>query len=84
MAEQQWYMALRGHQIGPVGEAEVISNIRNRSVDANTYAFGSGMSRLTRLKDVPHFPAELAGKPRLAVPTLRRGFIEEHGHVTVP
>ena len=49
MADQQWYMARRGHQIGPVAEAEVISNIRNLSVDANTYVFGSGMSSWTRL-----------------------------------
>ena len=70
MADQQWYMALRGHQIGPVTEAEVISNIRNRSVDTNTYVFGSGMSSWTRLKDVPRFAAELAGRPRLPVPTL--------------
>ena len=70
MADQQWYIALRGHQIGPVAEAEVISNIRNRSVDANTYVFGSGMSSWTRLKDIPLFAAELGGKTRPPVPAL--------------
>ena len=70
MADQQWYMARHGHQIGPVAEAGVISNIRNRSVDADTYAFGSGMSSWTRLKDIPLFAAEFGGKTCPPVPML--------------
>jgi hypothetical protein len=62
MAAQQWYMARRGCRIGPVAEAEAIPNVRNCSVDANTYGFGSGMSSWTRLKDLPLFAAELGRK----------------------
>ena len=29
----QWYMAVGGHQVGPVSEDEIVSNIKNGSAD---------------------------------------------------
>jgi uncharacterized protein (TIGR00266 family) len=60
----QWYMAVGGHQVGPVTEDEILANIRNGSVDAETLVFADGMGSWTPLKDVPRFQPEL--RPRLA------------------
>lgn len=69
MADQQWYMALGGHQVGPVAEAEVVANLRNGSIDTNTHLFASGMSDWTRLKDIPQFASALGRPGRAPVPT---------------
>ena len=60
---QQWYMAIGGRQVGPVGEQEIINNIRNGSIDAKTLLFTAGMSNWTPLRDVPQFSAHLGGTP---------------------
>jgi uncharacterized protein (TIGR00266 family) len=52
---QQWYMAIGGHQVGPVTQEEIISNLRNGSVDAETLVFTGGMSNWQKIKDVPTF-----------------------------
>ena len=69
MADQQWYMALGGHQVGPVAETEIVANVRNGSIDANTHLFSSGMSDWTRLKDIPQFALTLGRPGRAPVPT---------------
>ena len=51
----QWYMAVGGHQVGPVSEDEIVSNINNGSADANTLVFIAGMDNWTPLKDVQRF-----------------------------
>jgi uncharacterized protein (TIGR00266 family) len=61
MPGQQWYMAIGGHQIGPVSEDEVLANIKNGSVDGSTLVFAAGMSAWTPLKDVPALAGYLAG-----------------------
>jgi uncharacterized protein (AIM24 family) len=63
MPGEQWFMAIGGHQVGPVAEEEILQNIRNGSVDANTLVFTAGMSGWTALKDVPKFAAHLKGGP---------------------
>ncbi len=30
---QQWYMAIGGHQVGPVSQEEILANLRNGSID---------------------------------------------------
>ena len=59
MAGAQWYMAIGGHQVGPVSEDEVFSNLQNGSIDANTLLFSAGMSNWTPLAQVPQFAASL-------------------------
>jgi uncharacterized protein (TIGR00266 family) len=53
----QWYMAIGGHQVGPVGQNEIISNLQNGSIDAETLVFTAGMASWQKLKDVPAFAA---------------------------
>jgi uncharacterized protein (TIGR00266 family) len=57
MSAQQWYMAIGGHQVGPVTEDEIIANVRNGSIDAETLVFTSGMTTWQKVKDVPSFAA---------------------------
>jgi len=53
----QWYMAIGGHQVGPVGQHEIISNLQNGSIDAETLVFTAGMTSWQKVKDVPAFAA---------------------------
>jgi uncharacterized protein (TIGR00266 family) len=64
----QWYMAIGGQQVGPVTEEEIVSNIKNGSVDANTLVFVAGMDNWTPIKDVPRFQAHLGARPRPEAP----------------
>jgi uncharacterized protein (TIGR00266 family) len=61
MAQQQWYLAIGGHQVGPIGEDEVVRSIQAGTVDGNTLVFTAGMSNWTPLKDVPQLGAHLGG-----------------------
>jgi uncharacterized protein (TIGR00266 family) len=76
MASQQWYMAIGGHQVGPVSEDEIRTNLVNGSIDANTLLFTAGMSNWTPLSAVPQFATELkpgpAGPPPLGTAAGRR------------
>src|SRR5690606_37437755 len=53
MSAQQWYLAIGGHQIGPVGEQEVIANLENGTADGNTLVYTAGMSNWTPIAQVP-------------------------------
>jgi len=53
----QWYMAIGGHQVGPVGQNEIISNLQNGSIDAETLVFTAGMTAWQKVRDVPAFAA---------------------------
>lgn len=55
MATEQWYMAIGGHQVGPVGADEIEQSLKNGSIDGNTLLFTAGMKTWTPLKDVPAF-----------------------------
>ena len=58
---QQWYMAIGGHQVGPVSQDDVVTNLRNGTIDGNTLVFTAGMKNWTPLKDVPQLAAFLTG-----------------------
>jgi uncharacterized protein (TIGR00266 family) len=60
MAQQQWYMAIGGHQVGPVTQDDVITNLRNGTIDGNTLVFSAGMANWTPLKDVPELATYLS------------------------
>ena len=62
----QWYMAVGGHQVGPVAEDEIVSNIKNGSANGNTLVFISGMDNWTPLKDVERFRLHLGSSPPAA------------------
>jgi len=57
----QWYMAIGGHQVGPVGQQEIINNLQNGSIDAETLVFTSGMTNWQKVKEVPAFAPFLRG-----------------------
>ncbi len=59
----QWYMAIGGHQVGPVSQDDVITNLRNGTIDGNTLVFTAGMSNWTPLKDVAQLASYLRGAP---------------------
>lgn len=59
----QWYMAVGGHQVGPVSEDEIVSNIKNGSADGNTLVFIAGMDNWTPLKEVERFRPHFAAVP---------------------
>jgi uncharacterized protein (TIGR00266 family) len=64
MTQQQWYMAIGGHQVGPVSQDDVVTNLRNGTIDGNTLVFTAGMSNWTPLKDVPQLASYLSGGTR--------------------
>jgi uncharacterized protein (TIGR00266 family) len=67
-------MAIGGHQVGPVSQDDVVTNLRNGTIDGNTLVFTTGMSNWTPLKQVPQLAAFLvgsgAGAPAPAPPPI--------------
>ena len=57
----QWYMAIGGHQVGPVTQQEIITNLQNGSIDAETLVFSAGMTNWQKVKDVAAFAAYVNG-----------------------
>jgi len=72
---QQWYLAIGGHQVGPVSEEEVVASIRTGSADGSTLVFTAGMTDWTPVKNVPQLAAHLpgAGPAPAAVPPVVPG-----------
>jgi uncharacterized protein (TIGR00266 family) len=66
MAQAQWYMAIGGHQVGPVSQEDVVTNLRNGTIDGNTLVFSAGMANWTPLKDVPALAAFLTSPAKQA------------------
>jgi uncharacterized protein (TIGR00266 family) len=61
MSDDQWFMAIGGHQVGPVSRDDVVTNLRNGTIDGNTLIFGPGLTNWTPLKDVPQLASYLTG-----------------------
>jgi uncharacterized protein (TIGR00266 family) len=68
MALDAWYMALGGHQIGPVPAAQIAANLENGTADAQTLVWRSGMAQWTRLGEVAEFADALRGRSRASTP----------------
>src|SRR5918995_2174408 len=64
----QWYMAIGGHQVGPVSQQEIITNLQNGSIDAETLVFTAGMSQWQKVKDVPAFAQYVRAGAQSAAP----------------
>ncbi len=64
----QWYMAIGGHQVGPVGQNEIISNLQNGSINAETLVFTAGMTSWQKMKEVAAFAAFVKGPGAPFVP----------------
>jgi uncharacterized protein (TIGR00266 family) len=68
MAEQQWYMAIGGHQVGPVSRADVLMNLQNGTISGDSLVFTSGMTTWTPLKAVAEFSSAIGGAPPALLP----------------
>lgn len=66
MGHDAWYLALGGHQIGPIGKAEVIANLRNGTANGETLVWRQGMSAWVRVIEVPELAAEWNALARVA------------------
>jgi uncharacterized protein (TIGR00266 family) len=55
----QWYLAIGGHQVGPLTEPEVRARIEMKTVDGSTLCWGPGMPQWAPLATVPRFGAAL-------------------------
>jgi uncharacterized protein (TIGR00266 family) len=62
MSQQQWFMAIGGHQVGPVSQDDVVTNLRNGTIDGNTLVFTAGMSNWTPLKQVPQLASFIVSR----------------------
>jgi uncharacterized protein (TIGR00266 family) len=71
----QWYMAIGGHQVGPVGQNEIISNLQNGSIDAETLVFTAGMTSWQKVKEVPAFAPFVKGTAGAAASQAGPGFV---------
>jgi uncharacterized protein (TIGR00266 family) len=62
---QQWYMAIGGHQVGPISQDEIVQNLRNGSIDRTALVFTQGMANWQPLHEVAAFAPFLgaAGVP---------------------
>ncbi len=67
---QQWWMAIGGHQVGPVGADEVLTAIGSGTIDARTLVFAQGMSGWTPLGQVPEFAQAAGGPPPGGAPAV--------------
>jgi hypothetical protein len=68
---EQWYMAIGGHQIGPVNADEIVTNIRNGSLQPDTMVFTSGMTNWTPVKNVAAFASEFSkGSGPVVIPQV--------------
>ena len=65
----QWYMAIGGHQVGPVSADEILSNIRNGSAAPDTLVYTSGMTDWAPIRSVPAFASQFgAGAAPVVIP----------------
>jgi uncharacterized protein (TIGR00266 family) len=68
MADRQWYMAIGGHQVGPITEEEIAANIRNGSLDPATLVFTAGMTGWIAAKDASQLAEYFRAMPPPPVP----------------
>ena len=67
-------MAIGGHQVGPVAQSEIISNLQNGSIDAETLVFSAGMTSWQKIKDVPAFAAYVKNPAAASAGSAPGGF----------
>ncbi len=78
MAEQQWYMAMGGHQVGPVSHAEVVASLQNGTINGDTLVFTGGMATWAPMKDVAAFASFLGNIPPPPAPPPLKGSRAAH------
>lgn len=75
---QQWYMAIGGHQIGPLSAEEIVAHIRNGSMQPGTLVFTPGMTDWTPVSKVGAFAAYFGpGSTAIEIPKAPGRFAHE-------
>jgi uncharacterized protein (TIGR00266 family) len=64
----RWHLAIGGHQIGPIPEAEIRARIAAKTVDGSTLGWAPGMAQWTPLSEIPAFARDLGASDRATVP----------------
>jgi uncharacterized protein (TIGR00266 family) len=70
MAQKQWFMAIDGQQVGPVADEEILSRLRNGSLDAGTLVFTAGMSGWKEAREIPELAGGFGRPLQAAVPPV--------------
>lgn len=86
--QANWYLAIDGHQLGPMGAEEILSHLRNGTANGDTLVFGPEMKEWKKLRETPRFASQLshpdsgAAPPIPAAPGRRAHDIDFqiHGH----
>jgi uncharacterized protein (TIGR00266 family) len=66
---QQWYMAMDGHQVGPISAQDIIARIRSGNIQPGTFLFTPGMSDWTAASKVEVFSGYFGEGPQpVAIP----------------
>jgi len=66
----QWFLAIGGHQVGPVSEEEVASSLKSGTADGKTLVFTAGMANWTPLEQVPQLARYLGGGSAVPPPLV--------------
>jgi uncharacterized protein (TIGR00266 family) len=77
MAQRQWFMAIDGHQVGPVAEEELASKIGSGAVDPATLVFTAGMSGWKPAREVPDLAGHVGGRITHPVPPIPRRMTDD-------
>jgi len=70
MSNANWYLALAGHQVGPLSTEEVQRHLANGTASAETLCWSAGMKEWTPLSTLPQFGARAAGAQPTTAPNL--------------
>ena len=70
MSTQQWFLAIGGHQVGPVSEEEVVASLKSGTADGKTLVFTGGMANWTPLEQVPQLAPYLGGGAAIPPPVV--------------
>jgi predicted Zn finger-like uncharacterized protein len=60
---EEWYLAIKGQQVGPMTYPDVENRLARGEVDARTYGWRDGMGDWKRIQDIPEFRALLVKPP---------------------
>ncbi len=64
----QWYLAIGGHQVGPITETEIRARIETKTADASTLCWGPGLASWIPLGQVAQFASAFGAKSAVSAP----------------
>jgi predicted Zn finger-like uncharacterized protein len=84
--ETEWFVAIKGQQVGPLTHAEVEAKIVAKQADDRTYGWCDGMGDWKRLAEIPAFRSFLANRraPPPPVEPPAQEAVEPRAHRRAP